>query len=367
MSCVQKPDSAPRSAGYGDRRWSRRGVFLGAAVAGLGLAAAPSGVWAADRAALPVRQRMVETTDGRFHVLEQGEGPAVLFCHGFPDTAATWKSQMQAVAAAGYRAVALDMRGYGRSFAPEEPGLYTAHHITGDLIAILDALSIETAVLVGHDWGAFHAQYAALMRPDRFRALVSLSIPFAGRGDVDPWQGMRDQGMSETYYVFGLAKPGSEALFADPDQAIRSILYWLSASPPPDQRWDPANPQRHMLRPAPAALPTWAEPGYVRHTIEAFQHSTFRGGLNYYRAFPETFRLTSSFKGAVIRQPSLYVWGVADGLCLSFHGANPSLEALRTSQPNLVGQVRLENVGHWVQHEASAQVNAALTSFLSTL
>ena len=147
--------------------------------------------------------------DGRFHVIEQGEGPAILFCHGFPDTAETWRSQMQAVAEAGYRAVALDMRGYGRSFAPENPDLYTALHITGDLIGILDALSITSAVIVGHDWGAYHSQLAALMRPDRFRALVSISISFAPRGEVDPWQSLRDHGLGDKYYAFDSRCRGS--------------------------------------------------------------------------------------------------------------------------------------------------------------
>src|SRR5690606_25903925 len=135
MPCTQPSDEIhPRP--------SRRGLLKTSAVVGLGLGLAPALGWAAPgRTRLPVRRRMVDGIDGKFHVLEQGEGPAILFCHGFPDTAETWRSQMQAVAEAGYRAVAIDMRGYGRSFAPEAPELYTALHITGDLIGVLDTLS----------------------------------------------------------------------------------------------------------------------------------------------------------------------------------------------------------------------------------
>jgi pimeloyl-ACP methyl ester carboxylesterase len=347
---------------------SRRDFLRTSAVIGLGLGLVPALGWAADGSpAWPVRRRMIDALDGQFHVIEQGEGPAVLFCHGFPDTAETWRSQMQAVAEAGYRAVAVDMRGYGRSFAPENAELYTALHITGDLVSVLDALSIETAVIVGHDWGAYQSQLAALMRPDRFRALVSISIPFVPRSEVNPLRFLYDQGLEDRYYHFQLARPGTEALFADAERSIPSILYWLSASPEPALRWNPLDPQLHMLRPAPVALPAWADPRYVRHTIDAFQKTGFRGGLNYYRAFPKTFELMAAYKSAVIRQPSLYIWGADDGLSRMFHPEPPSLASLREAQPALVDQIRLENVGHWVQHEGADQVNQALTAFLARL
>jgi pimeloyl-ACP methyl ester carboxylesterase len=351
-----------------DRVWSRRDLLWSSAVIGLGLGLSPplAGAQESDLN-LAVTRRMVDAIDGPFHVVEQGEGPAVLFCHGFPDTAETWRNQMRAVAEAGYRAVALDMRGYGRSFAPENPELYTALHITGDLIGVLDALSIDTAVIVGHDWGAYHSQLAALMRPDRFRALVSISIPFAPRGEVDPWQFLRDNGLGDSYYAFDFTRPGAEHQFTDAARSIPSILYWLSASPETALRWNPLDPDLHMLRPAPVDIPDWADPEYVRHTINAFQRTGFRGGLNYYTAFPKTFELMAAYKDAVIRQPSLYIWGAADGLSRMLHPETPTLEALRLAQPKLVNQVRLENVGHWVQNEAPDQVNDALTAFLASL
>lgn len=331
------------------------------------LPAAQSTVAANARAAALPPGKMVAAIEGRFHVVEQGAGPAVLFCHGFPDTAATWRSQMQAVAEAGYRAIALDMRGYGRSYAPESPDLYTALHVTGDLVGILDALSIDRAVIVGHDWGAFHSQLAALMRPDRYRALVSISIPFAPRGKVDPWQILRSEPSLSRYYAFDILAPGTEAKFANAAETIPSILYWLSGSPDPALRWDPLDPKLHMLRASPTPVPAWADPAYVRHTIDAFQRTGFRGGLNYYRAFSKTFALTPAFTGAVIQQPSLYIWGTADGLCRMMHPEPPTLAALRITQPRLVGQVRIENAGHWLQHEAADQVNGALIKFLGDL
>jgi pimeloyl-ACP methyl ester carboxylesterase len=134
-------------------------------------------------------------------VAELGDGPAVLFCHGFPDTAYTWRRQMNAVASSGYRAIAPDMRGYGRSSAPSDPALYTPLHTAGDLIGLLDALKIPSAVIVGHDWGATHAWNAAMMRPDRFTAVFCLSVPYFPRGDVSVFERMRTSGHEKTTFI----------------------------------------------------------------------------------------------------------------------------------------------------------------------
>ncbi|MVN88234.1 alpha/beta fold hydrolase [Deinococcus sp. HMF7620] len=317
--------------------------------------------------AFPVRRAQVQVNGEPFHVIEQGQGPAVLFCHGFPDTAETWRSQMRAVAEAGYRAVALDMRGYGASYAPADVSLYTSLHIVGDLVGVLDALEIQSAVLVGHDWGADYAQRAMVMRPDRFRALVSLSIPYAPRGEISLWEELRRRGLGERYYAANMIKPEAEARYAPAAKTIPSILYWLSASPPPDARWDPLDPARGMLRPSPMAVPSWADPDYVQHTIRSFEKTGFQGGLNYYRVLQITFDLTAAFKNAVIHQPSLYLYGAADGLCQFFHPTPPTPADLRQAQPGLVDVIRLEHAGHWPQHEEASRVNAELIKFLGTI
>src|SRR5436305_8984297 len=122
--------------------------------------------------------RIIETDDIRMHIAEQGEGPLVVLCHGFPESWYSWRHQLPALAAAGFHAVAPDMRGYGKSDRPEAIDQYSIFHMIGDLVGMLDALEVPTAVIVVHYWGAAIAWQAARLRPDRFRAVICLSVPF---------------------------------------------------------------------------------------------------------------------------------------------------------------------------------------------
>jgi len=133
-----------------------------------------------------VRHRTIETNGIAMHVAEQGEGPLVVLCHGFPESWYSWRHQLRALAEAGFHAVAPDMRGYGRTDAPAEIEKYTLLHLVGDMVGLLDALGEKTAVIAGHDWGAPVAWHAALLRPDRFRGAIGLSVPFLLRGSKRP-------------------------------------------------------------------------------------------------------------------------------------------------------------------------------------
>jgi pimeloyl-ACP methyl ester carboxylesterase len=312
----------------------------------------------------PVEEYDVDTNGITLYVTEVGKGPAVLFCHGFPDTAYTWRRQMQAVAEAGYRAIAPDMRGYGHSSAPADAAVYTPLHTCGDLVGLLDALKIPSAVIVGHDWGASIAWNAALMRPDRFTAVFCLAVPYIPRGDVSFFDAMRKAGYQNDFYMFEQCRPEADQIWADAAVTIPGVLYWASGSAPADQRWSPLHPARSLYRKAPGPLPSWAEPDYVAHGIREFQRTGFHGGLNYYRAAEPYFYLSAVFKGAKIRQPSFYMAGKSDGLNELY---TFSEEQFRAGLPGLTGHVQLEGVGHWVQHEASAEVNEQLVQFLHSV
>jgi pimeloyl-ACP methyl ester carboxylesterase len=343
---------------------SRRSVLAGAAAVGAGMltgriAGAAQAVGADTRH--PVKAYVIETNGITLHVTEQGEGPAVLFCHGFPDTSYTWRRQMQALSSAGYRAIAPDMRGYGGSSAPVDANLYTPLQTTGDLVGLLDALKIPSAVVVGHDWGASIAWGAALMRPDRFTAVACLTVPFVPRGDVSFFEYMRKSGHEMDFYMFEQCTPEADQLWKKAAVTIPGVLYWASASAPAEKRWSPMHPDRNLYRPAPGPLPAWAEADYVAHNVAQFERTGFHGGLNYYRAFEPYFYLSGAYKGAKISQPSFYIEGKADGLNELYPLSD---EQIHAGLPGLVGVVRLDNVGHWVQHEASAEVSNQLLKFL---
>jgi pimeloyl-ACP methyl ester carboxylesterase len=310
---------------------------------------------------MPMKEYDISTNGISLHVTEQGDGPAVLFCHGFPDTAYTWRLQMQAIASAGYRGIAPDMRGYGRSSAPADAASYTPLHTAGDLVGLLDALKIPTAVLVGHDWGATHAWNAALMRPDRFKAVFALSVPYVPRGDVSVFERMRKSGHANDFYMFEQIRPDADQIWADAAVTIPGILYWASGSAPADKRWSPMDPARNLHRPSPGPMPSWLDRDYLNHNVAEFQRTGFHGALNYYRAAERYFDLSAAFKGAKINQPAFYICGRADGLKELYP---LTIDQMRAGLPALIGGLELDNVGHWVQHEAKDLVSDQLVKFL---
>lgn len=313
-----------------------------------------------------ITERNITTNGITLHVTELGEGPAVLFCHGFPDTSYTWRRQMKAIAAAGYRAIAPDMRGYGKSSAPADLLQYTPLQTAGDLVGLLDQLKVPTAVIVGHDWGATHAWNAAMMRPDRFTAAFCLSVPYTPRGDVSVFDKMRATGHADDFYMFQQMKPEADQIWANAAVTIPGILYWASGSAPATTAWNPFDPKRSLHRSAPGPLPAWAERDndYVQYNIAEFRRTGFHGGLNYYRAAEPWFPLSAPFKGAKISQPSYFMTGKADGLKILY----PLTEdQLRVGLPGLVGSSEVDDVGHWIQHEAPEAVNERLLKFLGTV
>lgn len=294
------------------------------------------------------------------HAVELGAGPAVLFCHGFPDTWRGWRRQMEAVAAAGHRALALDMRGYGESSAPGDAALYTPFHTVGDLIGLLDALGVGTATVIGHDFGASVAWNAAMMRPDRFTAVFGMSVPFQAPGGQSFLQRLREAGQ-DNFYMFRQMRPEAEAEWADAGTTIPGMRYWTSGSAPADQRWDPFDPARGLTRPPPATLPGWMDDHDLRAAVADFQRTGFHGPLNYYRAIQPFFDMAGAFSGAVVRQPSFFLMGKADGLSKV---RTTTEEGLRRSLPGLHGFMALDGIGHWPQLEATDAVNEAIRGFL---
>jgi pimeloyl-ACP methyl ester carboxylesterase len=310
-----------------------------------------------------MRHSSVETNGIKLHVVEAGEGTPVLFCHGFPDTWYTWKKQMTWLGGQGFRCIAVDMRGYGRSSAPGEAAKYTVLHTAGDLVGLLDALGLESVTVVGHDLGAIVAWNAAMMRPDRFTAVFGISVPFRMRDDLSFLDRLRSAGRHD-FYMFGHMPDQADQDWSDAEKTVPGALYWSSGTPSVDQRWSPFDPARKLNRPALVEDMPWVDPEYVAYNVAEFKRTGFSGGLNYYRAIQAGFDLSAAFKGAVIRQPSFYLYGKEDGLN---EVPRNTPEELKRFLPGLRGHVGLDGVGHWPQHERPTSVNETLSAFLHSV
>ena len=327
---------------------------------------------------MEITHRVVETNGLRMHVAEAGQGPLVILCHGFPESWYSWRRQLVALAEAGYHAVAPDQRGYGQTTAPERIEAYTLLHLVGDVVGLVGALGEKTAVIAGHDWGAPVAWHAALMRPDVFRAVIGLSVPFRPRGGVRPTSVM-PQTPEAIFYQLYFQEPGvAEAdLERDPRATIRRLLFWSSgaARDPWARQVDAAGvgmvPRAgglvtSMPEPDPAALPAWLGHDEIEFYAGEFARVGFRGGLNWYRNIDRNWELLAPWTGAAVTVPALFVAGERD-LVLAFRGMDQVLQTLTRSIPNLRTSMILPGCGHWTQQERPVEVNAAMLEFLKSL
>jgi pimeloyl-ACP methyl ester carboxylesterase len=316
--------------------------------------------------------RMVETNDIRLHLAEQGAGPLVVLCHGFPESWYSWRHQLAALAAAGFHAVAPDMRGYGKTDRPEEIDRYTLFHLVGDMVGVLDALKAEQAVIVGHDWGAPVAWSAALLRPDRFRGVIGLSVPYIPRGRTRPTSVM-PQNADAVFYQLYFQSPGeAEAeLERDVGLTLRRLLYSSSGDVPrregsADVGMVPRSGGFLTRMRTPETLPAWLTEADLAFYTSEFARTGFRGGLNWYRNIDRNWELLGAFAGARVTVPALFIAGDRD-LVVSFRGMSELIANLQTFVPELRRTVMLKGCGHWTQQERAAEVNAAILEFLQHL
>ena len=318
--------------------------------------------------------RIVETNGIRMHIAEQGSGPLVLLCHGFPESWYSWRHQLPALAAAGYHAVAPDMRGYGRTDQPQDIAQYTLFHMVSDMLGLLDALGERSCVIVGHDWGAPVAWSAAQMRPDRFRAVIGLSVPFRPRGSVRPTTVM-PKTADATFYMLYFQEPGvAEAeLDRDPRSTIRRVLYFGSGdSPRPTVPVGAGNvgmvPRcgKFLSGVEPPATLPWLTEADIDVYAGEFTRTGFRGGLNWYRNIDRNWELLAPWAGANVTVPALYMAGERD-MVLGFGGTDKLLASLKQLVPKLRQALILPGCGHWTQQERQTDVNAAVLEFLRVL
>ena len=305
------------------------------------------------------------------HLAENGEGPLVVLCHGFPELWYSWRHQLKALAEAGYRVVVPDQRGYGKTDRPEVVELYDVLQLSGDIVGLVDALGETEAVIVGHDWGSAVAWFCTLLRPDMFRAVVLLSVPYLQRSwaDIRPTELMKQIAGENQFYQLYFQEPGKAERELEAD-VRKTMLIWLysgSGDAPPDKRWRFLFGKSETLLDigtVPGTLPAWLTEADLDFCTEEFKRTGFRGGLNWYRNLDRMWELTPFLSGAKIRQPSLFIAGEFDPVITMYRQAFDSLEE---TMPGLRKKVLVPGAGHWIQQERPNEVNAMLLEFLASL
>ena len=384
MSKIQLPDYQGSSV-MGDAMLSRRDMLraMGALTVGAAFAEPPkaavaetSGAGAGptswvDPAMPELTHRMIETNGIRLHVAEQGRGPLVILCHGFPECWYSWRHQLPALAKAGFRAVAPDLRGYGRSDRPDDVEKYTILHDIGDIVGLVDALGAEQTVIAGHDIGAAIAWQAALMRPDRFRAVIALSPPFRprGYGGSVPPTSLMPQNENAVFYQLFLQSPEAEAaLGRDLRRTFRAQFYSLSGDRPPSAGGEFAAagmmPRKGTLLTVPTSLPAWITESDIDVYVEEFTRSGLRGPLAWWRNVDRSWELMAPFAGAMVTVPALYIAGDRDFVAAVY---SQSIAEQSAMVPKLRPAIMLPGCGHWTEQERAPEVSTAIIDFLRSL
>jgi len=296
-----------------------------------------------------VPERRLPANGIELQVLDEGEGPLVVLCHGFPELGFSWRRQVPALKGAGFRVLAPDLRGYGRSSAPLEVEAYDVVSLCEDLCGLLDAVGEHAAIFVGHDWGASLVWQLAVLHPTRVRAVAGLSVPFVPRAPAPPLPIMRRH-LGEDFYIVWFQQPGvaDAALASDVRRTLTTSRQWTA-------QWaeeDPVPPRR----------PPWLSEQELEVYVEAFERTGFTGGLNWYRNIDRNWELTATVAERRVEQPALFITGERDPVA-RFMPA----EAMRGWVTDLRAEIVVPGAGHWVQQQAPEAVNAALLDFLGGL
>lgn len=313
--------------------------------------------------------RRLKTDVLDFHILEAGEGPLVIFLHGFPDLAVGWTHQIKAVAAAGYHVVAPDLRGYGSTGGPDEAEAYSLFALVGDVVAMVEALGCARAVLVGHDWGAALAWQCALLRPDMFQAVMALSVPFqARRQKGPPTQVMRQlsesAGLGELYMASFKDDKAHERLDADPETTLRKIFWSFDGATEVENRATGFHARDENLLDAisnEAVLPPWMTAEHFAVYVEAFRSGGFKRPLHWYRKIDANWHRSRWIQGRKLQVPACYMVGEFDP---TRHYTGRNEAELREWVPNLVRSTVVPGAGHWIQQERPEVVTDAVLGFL---
>lgn len=312
--------------------------------------------------------RTVEADDLAIHYVDEGAGPLVILLHGFPYTWFEWRHQISALARAGFRVVAPDIRGFGQSGKPAEIEDYTILHSAGDVVALLAALGQDSAVLVGHDLGAWVAAAAARLRPDLFPALALISTVVGPREAQRPsagWAKLAAQTGGRFYHHY-FQQPGvaETEMDADITRTLRGVYNALSGSATDAERWRlfvmPGEPLLATF-PDQGRVPAWLGERAFAEYVHQYETSGFAAPLAHYRCRDRNWELTAAWMNQPVSQPTLFLGGAADP---ALGIMRPLYDTMAAHYPNLVAKRLLDGVGHGAPEESPQAVTAELIGFL---
>ncbi|XP_051128115.1 uncharacterized protein LOC127249388 [Andrographis paniculata] len=294
------------------------------------------------------------------HVAEAGQGPTILFLHGFPECWYAWRHQMIFFSSHGYRAIAPDLRGYAGTTGAD-PAKSTTVHVVGDLVAIINAMAPnEKVFVVSHDWGAIMAWALCLYRPDKVKAAVNMSVTFSRRNpDRKPLETLRAV-YGDDYYICRFQESGEiEKEFAQfgTKNVLKHFLTYRNPGPL-------YLPKKQPFPDTPVSLPPWLQEQDVDYYAEKFDAAGFTGALNYYRALDLNWELTAAWTGDQIKVPVKFIVGDLD-LTYNAPGAKEYIHkgGFKKDVPLLKDVVVMEGIGHFLHEEKPDEVNAHIHSF----
>lgn len=313
-----------------------------------------------------IQHRIIPVNNINIKIAEIGKGPLIILTHGFPESWYSWRHQLPVLAQAGYKAVALDMPGYGESDAPEDIHRYNQIALSDDIAALATELGYEHFIVIGHDWGAPTAWYTALRFPERVDAVVGMSVPYGGRPPLPPTQGFKHLFKDCFFYMLYFQEPGvAEAeLEADLPRFLRSFLFSCCGENPKgfNTTQFPTTAKLLEVMQDPGRLPKWLSQEEFDYYLAQFGNKGLRGPLNYYRNLDHTWMLSEDLKDARVEQPALFIAGDCDPV------PRFGREMARMQQyVPLVKTLTVPDCGHWTQQEQPELVNQALLDFLSAL
>ena len=322
-----------------------------------------------------VEFKIVESNGINIRLAMMGKGPLVIFCHGWPESWYSYRHQLPAVADAGFKAVAYDVRGYGESDKPYEVEAYTMRNMTNDVIGIIDALGYDTAITIGHDWGGPIALNTAALNEDRITATGTLSVPFTGRGPMPTLDLWKEIYKDRFFYQLYFQKEGIAEEEFESDLS-KSLFMTYTNSDGRGMKFNFEKGQSGLVTEKTKDstflegmemfkdFPNWFTKEDLDYFVSQFEMSGLRGPFNRYRAQNIDWHEIPELEGKILEQPAFFVTGTLDPVNFFVPTDQSLTERIKPNYKNLLFAEELEGIGHWTQQEAPEEVNNFILNFL---